>query len=462
MVMPVFIALTLVYAWREEQGLIRRFGARYARYRRETPLIIPRLPNVLRLPGALLFKMLFGLTVNGRENIPEESPFVVVSTHRCYLDPFFIGVAVPKPIHFVTTFEVFRKRRTAWLFRRFLSEPRKRFRADTESQRAVARLIRDKGIVGLFAEGERSWTGSPQPFKPEAIRFLTLFDGLLVLPIRIDGNFSAWPRWAPRFHKAKVTVTVQEALRMGKGMTAAILEKNLLAATMPHDSESRCRGKASARGITAVLYRCPECKVFRSLEAHDAHAVLCAACGAKLSVSPCCRISWSSAGKWDDLELDEAYQRIRITEADMASARELQGTGPGLSDGSLMNIGTLSIVSTAARAGIFRLEPGEMLVAGASAVRFSRESGRRFNVTGARSLMLTDRRLLAFGDTLAADVALDALSSVTTESNRKLQLYDERQRHLYQAEFAEDSVLLWQDCIVAAVRFFFGRSVNTR
>jgi len=54
------------------------------------------------------------------------------------------------------------------------------------------------------------------------------------------------------------------------------------------------------------------------------------------------------------------------------------------------------------------------------------------------------------------------ISSITTESNYKLQLYDHVARQLYQVIFVKNNVLQWQDIITSIIFLKTGRLVNTR
>ena len=69
-----------------------------------------RFPPVYRfLRGACapMLRSMFGLEVTGLEHVPTEGPFILASNHHNYLDAVVLGVAVPRPIHFLVMPRVF-------------------------------------------------------------------------------------------------------------------------------------------------------------------------------------------------------------------------------------------------------------------------------------------------------------------------------------------------------------------
>ena len=56
---------------------------------------------------APLLRSIFGLEVSGLEHVPAEGPFILAANHHNYLDGVVLGVAVPRPIHFLVMPRVF-------------------------------------------------------------------------------------------------------------------------------------------------------------------------------------------------------------------------------------------------------------------------------------------------------------------------------------------------------------------
>ena len=168
-IMPLFILSVYFYIRIEERGLIKRFGSSYINYRERTPLVIPKLNQFLKIPAYFLFKGLFSYEVRNREHIPESPPFFLVSSHRNYLDPFFISLAMPFPVKYIATYEMFRKPLVRFLFKKLETIPKKRFKADIQTGREIFRNIQKEAVIGIFPEGERTWTGKMISLKQETL-----------------------------------------------------------------------------------------------------------------------------------------------------------------------------------------------------------------------------------------------------------------------------------------------------
>jgi hypothetical protein len=90
------------------------------------------------------------------------------------------------------------------------------------------------------------------------------------------------------------------------------------------------------------------------------------------------------------------------------------------------------------------------------------ESGTELEPVLAGRLTLGRRALRIDGPAGARIIDLAPVRSVTTESNRTLQIYDAAANRLYQLTFPVESVLKWQDLIVAVLRTELGIEPNTR
>ena len=183
-VLPVFIILVAIYIIAEEKILRKRFGNPYRHYARRTNVIIPKFYQILRLPLFILFKLRSSFEVLGRDLLPASGPFFVISSHRNYLDPLYIGVAIPFPIRYITTFEMYRSPKTSWFFKALHCIPKKRFLNDMNTGRMILRAIRQDDVIGIFPEGERSWTGAMNTLKPETLNLFQKFFQIIYIPSR--------------------------------------------------------------------------------------------------------------------------------------------------------------------------------------------------------------------------------------------------------------------------------------
>ena len=47
-----------------------------------------------------LIRILFGVRVTGRENIPKDQGYILVANHRSNFDPLFVAVGIHKPVSY--------------------------------------------------------------------------------------------------------------------------------------------------------------------------------------------------------------------------------------------------------------------------------------------------------------------------------------------------------------------------
>ncbi|MCG2710744.1 MAG: 1-acyl-sn-glycerol-3-phosphate acyltransferase [Candidatus Omnitrophica bacterium] len=142
----------------------------------------------------VVFNILYKLKIEGIENLPGKTNFILVANHTSYLDALIVGAVLQKKIYWIAWRDLYKK----WWIKWFM------FAAETmpegsSSERAIYFLMRNKN-VGLFPEGTRSHDGNLREFKSGAA-LLALKTGRPIVPCAILGAYEAFPRGAkfPRF-----------------------------------------------------------------------------------------------------------------------------------------------------------------------------------------------------------------------------------------------------------------------
>jgi len=439
---PAFILLEVIYIIIEERILVLRFGMSYLNYRKITPVVIPRFYFCLKIPCFFLFRSMFSYRVSGTENIPDSPPFFLVSTHRNYLDPFYLAQALPYPIRYITTFEMYRRAKTRWFFKALDCIPKKRYLNDISTGREILKAIRQDAVIGVFPEGERVWTGVKKSMKPETLNLFMKFKHVPILPVRLQGNFFAWPRWGKKARRAHVKVEFLEAIVINNAWNKKQLEERVAAAIDPGDlnhPDFYCKSQRRIQDISKILYRCPLCRSFES-HIYSSETGECKKCGGLIHMDE--RYHLSCRNKENRLEgsIEEIYQSIRI----------------GMDD--------LENLSSEAYPGELRIpcREDELILASSEEVEWSGESFQGMDTIYSGPMVLTDQRLVFTKESHVRALALEGISSLTTESNYKLQLYDSKEGKLHQLVFCRESVLKWQDLIAAVIQKEYKRTPNLR
>jgi 1-acyl-sn-glycerol-3-phosphate acyltransferase len=149
----------------------------------------------------LLLKIFFRFKVEGVENLPQKTNFIVAANHSSFLDPPALGAAIPKRIYWLTSRGLYRVSWLKWFFRKINAMP-----TWGSSERAFWLLKNNKNI-GLFPEGRRSFDGKLNDFRRGAA-LLAVKTGRPIVPCAIIGTYEALPRTrrVPRLVSLKVRI----------------------------------------------------------------------------------------------------------------------------------------------------------------------------------------------------------------------------------------------------------------
>ncbi len=169
---------------------------------------------------------------------------------------------------------------------RLFSIPRKRFRPDYGAYRKITEVTDQGGVIGLFPEGERSWTVETLNFKPKVLKLLLRKPAIPVLPVKIQGNYHAWPRWSGGMRRYRITVEFREPFLTGPRLTPEALEKEIIQSLGEYSApEKISKGPADpASDIGKVFYRCHSCREFNSFRTQT-DFIKCVKCGSELKLT---------------------------------------------------------------------------------------------------------------------------------------------------------------------------------
>jgi 1-acyl-sn-glycerol-3-phosphate acyltransferase len=131
----------------------------------------------------------------GQQSIPQSGGLLLISNHLSYLDVFFLGIPLQRPLNFVARSTLFVPV-LAGLMRSVGAFPIQREGMGASGMKETLRRLRAGGIVTLFPEGTRSPDGQLGPLKP-GIAVLVARAGVPVVPVGLAGMFEIWPRSRP-------------------------------------------------------------------------------------------------------------------------------------------------------------------------------------------------------------------------------------------------------------------------
>ena len=151
--------------------------------------------NMGRFLSKIISMVLFGLRVQGRENIPATGPVLMITNHQSFLDPWLIGIKLGRQVHYMARHTLFKGGILGWVMEVLNCYPVKRGAADLQAIRITIERLNQGRLVNIFPEGTRSTDGTISPLAPGMTLILHRAQASLqIVPVVIEGAFEAWPR----------------------------------------------------------------------------------------------------------------------------------------------------------------------------------------------------------------------------------------------------------------------------
>ncbi len=98
-------------------------------------------------------RRIYRIEVSGGERIPASGPCILASNHESIVDPFILGVATTREIHYMAKAELFRFRPLAATLHALGTFPVERGSGDHAALSEGARLLARGEALGIFPQG---------------------------------------------------------------------------------------------------------------------------------------------------------------------------------------------------------------------------------------------------------------------------------------------------------------------
>ena len=258
--------------------------------------------GIIRIIGLyallILYHLTYGLYVRIAYNLRRskdsdplpKGPFVLLGNHCNNFDGLFLQCLMMRPINYVVTDTVFRKRALGALLNWVGYIPKRKFKSDVMAVRQIIRAVDAGGIIGIFPEGMRNWDGRSVAISPATFKLIYLLK-VPVVTARIMGGYLSGPRWADTSRRGRVEVhltTLMDTQAMRSLSRKEIARR--ISDALAHDEASweaqqniPFRGKRLAEGFERLLYLCPECGRIGTVVTHQ-RRISCSACGLEYAI----------------------------------------------------------------------------------------------------------------------------------------------------------------------------------
>lgn len=137
----------------------------------------------------LVFRVVFGLRISGREHLRSRENFIFASNHLSNGDPLVVGCALDREIWFLAKKELFRNPLFARLISAYHAIPVDREEIERKTMKRLFDLLGEGRSVLMFPEGTRSRTGELGDLKP-GLGFVALKSGASIVPVCVAGTNS--------------------------------------------------------------------------------------------------------------------------------------------------------------------------------------------------------------------------------------------------------------------------------
>jgi len=131
-----------------------------------------------------IYKFLFRGHLIGRENIPQNDTFIMVSNHGSLLDPPFLGHALGRNISFMAKAELFNIPFLGLVIKACGAYPVKRGIADKNTIKTACKKLSNNNCIGIFIDGTRQKNGRVNKPKQGAA-LLSFKNQKILLPVAI-------------------------------------------------------------------------------------------------------------------------------------------------------------------------------------------------------------------------------------------------------------------------------------
>ncbi len=222
-----------------------------------------------------LFSFIFRIKKKLPKNVKElKSPYLLISNHVGFFDPFVIGNMLPRFTHFVSSDAAFRNPVQRFFLTRLGTIPKKKNMRDTKVIRDIAAVINQGESVGIFPEAVRNWAGSSFYIDPSIVKLMKLLKVPVVLSIMKGMNLMN-PRWSTKIRYTRLEVeyhllfTREQLEQLSTGALITELRAKLVHDEVENQRKSmnKIYSRHKAEHISHALYVCPACNAIDSFRA---------------------------------------------------------------------------------------------------------------------------------------------------------------------------------------------------
>jgi 1-acyl-sn-glycerol-3-phosphate acyltransferase len=143
-----------------------------------------------------LLLLIYGIRVEGLENVPRKGGAIIAANHVSFLDSFFIPLVIRwRRVTYLAKADYFKSKKTAWFFRSAGQIPceREGGKKSQQSLEIALDVLADGNLLGIYPEGTRSPDGRLHRGRTGVAR-LAIAAGAAVIPCGLVGTDDVMPK----------------------------------------------------------------------------------------------------------------------------------------------------------------------------------------------------------------------------------------------------------------------------
>ncbi|MDO5576059.1 MAG: lysophospholipid acyltransferase family protein [Fibrobacter sp.] len=255
-----------------------------------------------------------------------KAPFVVLSNHGTFFDPWIIGWYTFRPFSYMMNDDGFRGPPS--ISTRYLKSidciPKKKGTTDYKAMKTTFQFLKDGSPVCVFPEGQTTWDGETQPLFPGIEKIVKKVNSGLVL-IKLQGNFLTKPWWARFTRNGRVLITAkqispEEIASLSSEEILQIYKSYIYQNDIkdPENLDYPFKGEKLAEGLERFVWICMDCGCEDTLVT-EGDTITCKSCGKSWNIDAHCRLSANTENTrslhdlkdWSDMLKQKVKDKIK-------------------------------------------------------------------------------------------------------------------------------------------------------
>lgn len=152
--------------------------------------------RVIRFVGIIICRILFRFEIKGKENLKQDTNFIVAGNHRSNWDPIFVAMNLGTNVAFFAKKELYVNPFTRFILNKSNAIKVDREKADIKAIKDVMRTLKNGNNLIFFPEGTRNVDGTAKA--KDGIHLIAKRTGTNIVPCHIESSYKI-------FSKVKIT-----------------------------------------------------------------------------------------------------------------------------------------------------------------------------------------------------------------------------------------------------------------